>query len=68
MDRIGSATIARLTADIERLNTSPPAPVAVPVEIHQQLIEMRQQFERANFVALGKLLTACLDKVKELNQ
>lgn len=48
--------------------TSPPAPVAVPVEAHQQLIEMRQQYERANFVALGKLLTACLDKVKELNQ
>lgn len=50
------------------LFTSPPAPVAVPVEIHQMLIEMRQTFERANFVALGKLLTACLDKVKELNQ
>lgn len=49
-------------------NTSPPAPVAVPVEIHQQLIEMRQQYERANFVSLGKLLNACLDKVKGLNQ
>lgn len=50
------------------LYRSPPAPVAVPVEIHQQLIEMRQQYERANFVTLGKMLNACLDKVKELNQ
>ena len=45
------------------------APVSVvPTEIHKQLVEMRQQFERANFVSLGKLLNACLDKVKELDQ
>lgn len=42
-------------------------PVARDVILHEQIMEIRRQYERANFVQVGKLLNACLDRVKELN-
>lgn len=66
-----TAPIKKMRNELRALLAAPVVerqPVAAPVEIHRQLIEMRQQHERANFVALGKSLSACLDMVKELNQ